>query len=90
MAVKTKTKYSVNRRYEYVPRLRFKYLKDEFGEPYYLHDPNDEVVNYSVSLPKSLMVLIDQERKKAGNTVTRSRFIRKALEEKLGIKRIII
>lgn len=90
MPVKTRTKYPQARKYKYIPRLRIKYLVDEYNEPYYLHDPTDRVQIYSLSLPRSLMKKIDETRKNEGKSVTRSRFVRKILEDELGITRKII
>lgn len=71
------------RKYRYDKKLKLKILLDPYDEPYYSLDEEDKVQAYSLSLPKSLIILVDKKR----NGVSRSRFIRKAIENELNVER---
>ena len=52
-------------------------LLDEYGDSYYALADEDLTINVSVSLPESLVDIVDQKR----GDISRSRFIRKIIEK---------
>src|SRR5678815_2987828 len=58
---------------------------DKFGDTYFSNNPLDDTVSVSVTLPKSLLINVDEFCKKNG--ITRSRFIRKCLEYSLDLRK---
>jgi hypothetical protein len=71
------------RRYVYDKKLKQKILLDAYNEPYYGLDEGDKSQSFSLSIPKSLMELVDKKR----DGISRSRFIRKAIENELDVER---
>lgn len=57
---------------------------DNFGGKYFADDKDDYTKSLSITLPKSMVEIIDKKRKKDG--ITRSRFIRKIIEFSLDIE----
>jgi hypothetical protein len=72
------------RKYRYDKKLKLKILLDPYNEPYYSLDEQDKVQAFSLALPKSLIKLVDRKR---GDNISRSRFIRKAIENELNVER---
>ena len=82
---KEKKVYEKLQHYHYDKHKKKSYLVDTFGEPYYALSKEDRTKNVGVSLPLSLLKILDDER----GPVSRSRFIRNKLEESLGVERIL-
>jgi hypothetical protein len=54
---------------------------DKFGDPYFYSNKDDETISISITLPKSLVEVVNEYCMDKG--VTRSRLIRKMLEYSL-------
>lgn len=73
-----------HRRYFYDRVNRVKYLLDDYGEPYYALDEEDDTMRVSLTIPKSLKKIVDDQR----GSIPFARFVRKAIEKHCGVKRI--
>ena len=56
---------------------------DKFGDPYFFDEPDDKTKVISVTLPKSMIVEVDNYCKE--KNITRSRLVRKVLEYSLNL-----
>ena len=79
-----KKKYVKLQHYHYDKHAKKSYLVDNYGEPYYAQSREDRTRNIGISLPDSLLKLIDEKR----GGVDRSRFIRNLLEESMNVERV--
>lgn len=86
---------SAGRRYHYSEKYRKRILFDEFDEPYFAHEKDDNCFNVSVSLPLSLNEELEKKLEKIKShkdinkrkeKLTKSRYIRQLIEKDLGVE----
>ena len=73
----------IGKYYYGVGRKRRVLYIDEFGDEYYASKPEDKTKTVSVSLPKSLLAIVDEDRE----DIARSRFLRHILEDVYDVER---
>jgi hypothetical protein len=86
---------SGGRKYRYSDKYKKRVLLDEFDEPYFAHERDDNCFNVSVSLPQSLNEELEKriERIKSHPNInkrkeklTKSRYIRQLIEKDLKVE----